>query len=56
LLGAAPGVSDALRDQHDQLLEAIMNDPSEFPKARRYAELIGTFADNTLAWEFVGTR
>jgi hypothetical protein len=56
LLGAALAVTDALRDQHDQLLAAIQNDPAESPKARRYAELLGTLADNTLAWEFVASR
>jgi hypothetical protein len=52
----ALAIGAALRDQRDQLLAAILNDPAEPVAARRYAEIIGTWVDGQTDYELSAPR
>ena len=52
----ALAIGAALRDQHDQLLAAVLNDPAEPVGARRYAEIIGTWVDGQTDYELSAPR
>jgi Terpene synthase family 2, C-terminal metal binding len=52
----ALAIGAALRQQHDQLLTAVCNDPAEPDAARRYAEIIGTWVDSQTNYELSAPR
>ena len=52
----ALSIGAALRDQHDQLLAAVLGDPAESASARRYAEIIGTWVDGQTDYELSAPR
>ena len=52
----ALAIGAALRDQHNQLLAAVLKDPDESAGARRYAEIIGTWVDGQTDYELSAPR
>jgi hypothetical protein len=49
-------IDAALRDQHDQLADAILHDPAEPPEAKRYAEILATWVDGQTNYELSAPR
>jgi hypothetical protein len=49
-------IDAALRDQHDQLADAILRDPAEPPDAKRYAEILATWVDGQTNYELSAPR
>ncbi|MFF0484870.1 terpene synthase family protein [Streptomyces sp. NPDC004435] len=55
-LACALAIGSTLRDQHDQLLRAICEDPGEPASSRRYAEAMGTWVDSQTNYELSAPR
>lgn len=52
----ALAIGAALRDQHDQLVAAILRDRTEPPEAQRYAEILATWVDGQTDYELSAPR